>query len=333
MDNKIPLLPVIPDGLRIAANTGKLVPFVGAGVSVLGGCPGWADFATETLRYFVKKEKISPAQLDQLSHVSPRVKLAIANALEKEHGISVDFADLLRPKPGDKKDAGDRIYAGLAKLGSTFVTTNYDDWLDTMPSSMDASRNLPSGPELNSPHNSRDVVYRLADFNLKKLSSPNTVLHIHGSVRDRTSMVLTTSDYLKRYKGHRLSGDERRENHFLTFLEMLFRQKCVLFVGYGLEELEILEYVLQKSRYDIQSSSEVTRHYILQGFFSHQVELMRSLELYYRNECGITLIPFSRDVKDWNQLIDVVEYLGKQIPVGSLLNLQERLEMQRLLDE
>jgi hypothetical protein len=33
-------LPKIPEALRVAASTRRLVPFIGAGVSQLGGSPG-----------------------------------------------------------------------------------------------------------------------------------------------------------------------------------------------------------------------------------------------------------------------------------------------------
>lgn len=327
MNSEIPLLPSIPERLRIAASAGNLVPFVGAGVSAIGGIPNWAAFATSALHHFVGRGKITPAQFDQLSHLSPRVKLAIATALEKEHNISIDFSALLRPPTGLKKEAGDKVYAGLAKLGSTFVTTNYDEWLDTMPAPMKLGEQTSATTASN-----REVVYRLTDLNLEMLSTPNAVLHIHGSVRDRASMVLTTSDYLDRYRGHRIGG-EGRENPFLTVLETLFKQKCVLFVGYGLEELEVLEYVVQKSRHSPKTEGLGSSHFILQGFFSHQVELKRSLESYYLNECGITLLPYSRDEKDWDQLIDVIESFSMQIPASSPLGLQERMEMQGLLDD
>ena len=48
MSNEIPLIPPIPQGMRDAALRGTLVPFVGAGASVLGGCPTWGKLADDT---------------------------------------------------------------------------------------------------------------------------------------------------------------------------------------------------------------------------------------------------------------------------------------------
>jgi len=335
MSDEIPLCPPIPDRLRLAAKQGTLIPFIGAGVSQLGGCPGWEDLASAALRFFVDEGKLSHAQMDQLSSLSARVKLAVAVGLEQEHDLPIKFDELLRPPVDHRKELelGNRVYASLSKLASTFVTTNYDDWLDKMPSGLLMASGSSASPASDPPGTMRNVIYKLEEFDDEKLKMPNTVVHIHGSVRDRKSMVLTTSQYLERYRSHRLDGSEGRENSFLTFLEILFKRKNILFVGYSLSELEVLEYVVQKARQDRPRSNEEPRHYILQGFFSHQLELKRSLEAYYRNECGIGLLAYSRDTQDWRQLVDVVEYLGNEIPSGRILGLQERLEMEGLLND
>lgn len=63
----IPLLPAIPERLRVAARQGTLVPFIGAGVSQLAGCPGWDDFANGALKFFVNRGVMSHGQLINLS--------------------------------------------------------------------------------------------------------------------------------------------------------------------------------------------------------------------------------------------------------------------------
>ena len=61
-------------------------------------------------------------------------------------------------------------------------------------------------------------------------------------------MILTTQDYIRHYANDRRADGPEGENRVLTFLEFLFSEKNVLFIGYGLEELEILEYVIGKAR-------------------------------------------------------------------------------------
>jgi hypothetical protein len=44
-DDELLLVPSVPDALREAARLGTLIPFIGAGISRLAGCPTWAQFA------------------------------------------------------------------------------------------------------------------------------------------------------------------------------------------------------------------------------------------------------------------------------------------------
>jgi len=130
MNDEILPIPRIPAGLREAARRGTLIPFVGAGASRLAGCPDWNGFADAALRFFVDKGKFTHGQLAQISHLSPRVKLAIAKGLQEEHQTPIDFKILIHPEGHKKDPKGLRLFGSLSALGKTFVTTNYDEWLD-----------------------------------------------------------------------------------------------------------------------------------------------------------------------------------------------------------
>ncbi len=327
MIEQIEPIPKIPEALRLAALQRKLIPFIGAGVSQLGGCPGWTEFADATLRFFVDKGKLSHAQLDQISSLSSRVKLSVALELEKQHKLLIEFKELLKPHPAREKIGGE-VYANLSKLATTFVTTNYDDWLDQNPPVAFRADEPPSLSK--TLHISRHIFYKRNDISVENMDVPNAVFHIHGSIRDRESMVLTTVHYLNRYSSHRIDGKGNHENPFLTFLQTLFQLKHVLFIGYGLNELEILEYIVQKGIEKPPSTNEEPRHYVLQGFFSHELELARSLESYFR-QFGIGLLPFSRNHRNWGQLAVVIEHFAREIPPGPPLTLPKRLEMEELL--
>lgn len=331
MSDEILPIPTVPDGLREAGQRGILIPFVGAGASKLAGCPGWSEFADGALSCFVDRGKFSYSQLAQIKHLNPRVKLSLARALQNEHEIKIDFRELLHPSKQRDIAKGRRLYASLSNLGKTFVTTNYDEWLDKeFPNPM-----LSAEPEPNPPAvevlNQRIVIHKIKDLIPANLSQPNTVIHLHGSLLDPEKMILTTQDYVEHYANDRFAGDASKENRVLTFLEHLFQHKTVLFIGYGLDELEILEYVILKAR-RIPRSKEI-KHYLLQGFFSHEHELMRSLKAYYLKECGIQLIPFLRDQKDWEQLLDVLEEFARLVPVSEPMVLQKFQEMEGFLND
>lgn len=327
MIEKIELIPEIPPALRRAARQRKIIPFIGAGVSQLGGCPGWDEFANATLKFFVGKGPLSHAQFDQMSSLSSRIKLSLALELQKQHNPPIDFKELLEPT-ADKRKIGDEVYANLSKLATTFVTTNYDDWLDhPPPAPFQLNESTSSTPS----DTSRTSFYKRSDITVNKLlDAQNAVFHIHGSAEDRESMVLTTLDYLERYSSHRIDGAADKENPFLTFLQILFKSKNVLFIGYGLSELEVLEYVVQKGLDKQRHQTQELQHYVLQGFFSHEIELARSLDSYFR-QFGIGLLPYSRDNRDWEQLTEVIEHFARELPPGPVLALPKRREMEDLL--
>jgi len=265
--------------------------------------------------------------MDQVKHLKPRIRLSIALSLQRETGIQIDFQKLLHRKPRVEHDIGRRLYLHLSKIGKTFVTTNYDEWLDEQVSYeteglTEAASTTPPSPI------SRIVYHRPEDLTVANLNRENVVIHLHGSVRDPKGMIMTTPDYVQHYANDRGARDGNQENDVLTFLEHLFTYKTVLFVGYGLEELEILEYIILKAR---TASRVEIRHFLLQGFYSHERELMVNLSSYY-GECGIHLIPFLKDQEGWNQLVHVLESFGESVPASSTAVLQEFKEMEALLD-
>lgn len=330
MSTDLLLIPEVPPSLREAAQVGTLIPFVGAGVSALAGCPGWDDFANAALDVFVQRDHFSHAQLDQIKHLNPRIKLSIALALEAKTGISIDFRQLLHPDPRIDQPTGTLIYSHLTKLGKTFVTTNYDEWLDEeIPDhSPDLSGVSPSTHS--SLPRKRTIYYKPHQLTSANLNQPNVVFHLHGSVRDPASMILTTAHYVHHYANDRQANARDQENYVLTFLEHLFAHKNVLFVGYGLSELEILEYIIVKARTTVNPDLH-PKHFLLQGFFSHERELMDNLSTYYQ-ECGIRLVPFLKDLRGWEQLIDVLDSFARSVPASTVNVLQQFKEMEALLN-
>jgi hypothetical protein len=328
MGDDILPIPRFPEALREAAQLRKLIPFVGAGASRIAGCPGWSEFADGALHCFVESGKFSHAQLAQVENLNPRIRLAIALALQQKHGVEINFKALLHRQARREHVKGRTLYASLSRLATTFVTTNYDEWLDeelappsvTVSGLADTSKDPVPRP--------RTVYYKPDQLTAANLNQENAVLHLHGSVLAPSGMILTTPQYVQHYANDRRVSEDDPENYVLTFLEHLFKNKTVLFVGYGLEELEILEYIIVKRK---APQGVQQPHFLLQGFFSHERELMRSLGTYY-HECGIELIPYLKDEKGYDQLIEVLDALANSLPASTAAVLQELKEMEGLLD-
>ena len=108
----------------------------------------------------------------------------------------------------------------------------------------------------------------------------------------------------------------------------MFNERVILFVGYGLADLELLEYVILKS--DLPSVRP--KHYILQPFFSHELQIAKLYERYYAEDCGLTMLPFLRDHRDHLQLVEVVEHFAATIPGNDVMAAERQLEMEKMLD-
>jgi hypothetical protein len=327
------ILPQIPEALRVAARQGTLVPFIGAGVSRLCGCPSWDQFANIALEFFVTEGVLNYSQLQQLYAIpNARVRLSIALGLQARYGRRIDFRRMLQTTNPDLRATGERVYGHIARLAPLVITTNYDEWADNAVAHAPDPNLASETDPLSSDQPPRRVLFRPSELTVASLSLKNAVIHIHGSVREPSTMVFSTRHYLERYAGHHVSSRGVSENPYLSFLEVLFRTKTVLFIGYGISELEILEYVIEKARGAPTSANQLPRHFLVEGFYSHQREVRREIEEYLLRECSIGLVPFSLDAKDHNQLEEVLLHLSREIPAGPLLVLERLREMEALLE-
>lgn len=336
--NEIGAIPEVPEGLKEAAVTGTLVLFLGAGVSALAGCPRWAEFADRVIDALVKKGIFKAAQKYQLAGLSPRVKLSVAKLAAKQKNEKIDYRTILHGSGDEWANHADgrRLYSYISALSNQFVTTNYDDWLTVSLPAVNA--NAVNEQELIAKEvaeqqggagERRRCLYRPTDITPDCLT-PGTVVHLHGALAEPEGMILSTSDYIQRYANDRRRNEADVENPVLRFLEFLFAERTVLFIGYGLEELEILEYVVLKARASADPQANDARHYLLLGFFSFEATLCASLQDYFLKECGIQMIPFSRDDGDWRQLIEVLREFSAALPVNDVMIAQQLVEMEAL---
>ncbi len=317
--------PCIPEEMLLAAKMGVLVPFVGAGVSMLAGCPSWSGFADGALKSFVHTKHLSRAQYDQLMGLPARVKLTLARDMESQHRVDINYKKILEPKSPNKIELAQRAYEGLRNLSRFVITTNYDEFLDkplVYKAAKFSNEGFGSQVQINP-----NVIYKVDDISPQLFNRSDAIIHIHGSVKDRDSMVVTTTDYLNRYSiPHR-----GQESKYLKFLEILFRQRKILFVGYGLEELEILEYIFIKSRFKNNvDESQATSHFLLQGFFSHEAEIASNLVRYFK-KFGIHLIPFLRDKNGYAQLVPIIENFVEKMPARDVSIQNDKALMEGLL--
>ena len=291
-------IPELPDEVVQAGLNGELVFFVGAGASMLLGLPSWGELAWQALQTLRKKHLLNFAELEQLKNLEPKKQLSIAKLIAKENEIDLDLTAHLKGK-----EEGNSIYKAINDMGCVCVTTNYDELLAPRFSEIDDDPLKPA--EVKAQTVKPQVVKRICDkssFLAKCLDEPGTVVHLHGAISRPESMVVTTKEYLEHY-------DHENVKHFLG---ELFTKKIVLFIGYGLEEAEILEHILRRG--EVKSTHD-RRRFALQGYFLNQERLYGYLHQYYEKSFGVHVIGFVRDHEDYDQQEAILRAWAPQIKV------------------
>lgn len=280
-----------PQEVIDAGLEGSLIFFVGAGVSRLIGLPSWPQLAEAVLGDLRQAELLNYAEIEQLRSLNdPKKLLSIATQLAEDNDYPIDYAPHLTTS-----SAPGSIYDSLNQIGCPCVTTNYDEFLSPQHTDPDDESRTPTSPK------------RLAgteELFASSLSKPGTVVHLHGCVSRPETMIVTTKDYLEHYDNENVRA----------FLNELFDKKTVLFLGYGLEETEILEYILRRG--GVKESKE-RRRFAVQGFFKGQQLLYEKLYQYYEKSFGVHLLGFVRDHEDYGGLKRTVESWAAEVHVRS----------------
>ncbi len=181
-----------------------------------------------------------------------------------------------------------------------YVTTNYDNYLynESGRTSLVESgiRN-----ELGRRKETK-IIFNPQQLKNDILLCPGAIIHFHGSIQEPESMIITTAQYLEHYTNKIVQ----------SFLEELFDRYTVLFLGYGLEELEILEYIFRKIKIN---KSRVVSFFMLSGFYIYEENIFKHLAKYFKEIYNVEIICFNLDDNDHDQLEKVIENWSHAIEV------------------
>jgi hypothetical protein len=96
--------------------------------------------------------------------------------------------------------------------------------------------------------------------------------------------------------------------------------------GYGLEECEILEYMLSK----VKNPEKTRRHYLLYSCFKEDRKLVSLLRKYYLG-FGVELIPYDISRRGYDQLITIIDEWSKVL--NKFSNEQDYIQKMQFIDE
>lgn len=294
----------LDSSIEIAAADGKLVFFIGNGLSRLYGLPSWDQLSLEMLKMLAQRKLITYAQLDLLKAASTKTRISIADRRFRQLRGDPRYPELTyksalgletgRP-PRDAK-----AYQILATCKARFITTNYDLFLleayqrklaSAEPVAMTQSAEAPAA-NANAQKTSVGSARLLrgpSEFNRTEFLRNDVIWHLHGSVEDESQIVASTRNYLDVYSNEEIQ----------TQLQWVFENHVVVFVGYGLDELEVLDMIVRATRLRglKPDPAKLTAHVLL-PLYSHEEVIVDQLKEYYL-DLGINLIPFSKDERDY----------------------------------
>jgi len=282
LGNGIQRIPEVPEALKRAVDSQTLAVFIGAGVSRLIGCEGWDTLARNLVNRCYKEKIIKYKENETLRSIQEHKKtITICHHIFENNGLSDCFYEEMKNALREGVCVTTpNIYDDIYKLRGLFLTTNADTHFDRL-------------------FNPPNVLYRASDFRDDSLDNAN-LYHIHGSIKDKGSLIFTVSEYMRRYT---------QDAAFIRFLERIFREYTVLFLGYGLGEFEILDFILKGGP---RNETLPPRHYMLSPFYTGEENILGFEQTYY-NDLNINVLGYEKDDNGYMQLIEVIKHWNKEI--------------------
>lgn len=275
----------IPQLPNLIKNIGsrQLVVFIGAGCSMLLGCASWKGVASKLIEAAYENRDINHWEKERLAGNDPRKAISILKGIlppDKYHSTILESLKV-DPQKANKYP----IYDELIKLRGIYITTNIDTHFDEK---FEAAR-----------------IYTDPKTFKKNNIAKNTLFKLHGSITNEDSIIFATREYIKHYN----------DDNVRTFLEEVFGGNyLVLFIGYSLSEIEILDYLLLKGNpTSIQPNSSVeSNSLLLLPFNTPEVSLLKFEQTYFK-QLGVAVIPYAIDQNGYNQLFNVISEWQKEI--------------------
>jgi hypothetical protein len=287
----------IPDGIIDSLRMKKLAFFIGAGVSKLIGCKGWKDFASSLLNECNKKNYINHLEYESLNQENDLKKIiTIVHSIFDENNEEKEFIGLFKNSLSYDSDLKKKydIYPLLKKFDAVYVTTNADSYFDSL-------------------FTDNNCIY---DFSGKMHIEKEKLYHIHGMESHPESLVFTIEQYLEKYNN----------DCFRYFLNELFRDYTIVFVGYGLDEYEVLDFLVEKT-YD-KTRNEL-KHFFVKAYFLHEDYLLKHERRYFKR-LGLNVVAYEKDKLGFSELYRLLESWERECHLSTSMITTGLKEIERM---
>ena len=191
------------EGLNLAsdARAGRIVPFMGAGISMTAGAPSWKSL----VRQLASGITLTDAEVATLEQKNALDQAEVLKGIYDEEGrdFNARVASLVDV---ERYGLAPTLLASLPLEQA--ITLNYDSLYEKASKDADAPcAVIPGGPEV--------------------VDADRWLLKMHGSVDDPESIVLTRDDYL---------GFDKNKSVLSALVKASLVTKRIVFVGFGLAD-------------------------------------------------------------------------------------------------
>ena len=263
-------------------SSGRTLAWIGAGPSVELGLPTWRRLAAFVLEECRKRRKHNFSRIEEHYRLGKYQDQFDEVTLTYGMAFLHDICKSLVADPGGEGP----IYLELAGLNFlSFFTTNYDDLL---------YRHLED-------RGKAVAVYRNSQEDIEAVDIDVTpsLVKLHGDFSEPQSVVLTASDYQNRYQSGEREG-------FQTFLRSHLARDRILFLGYSLNDPEIL--ALQE-RLAVNLRRRVAPIALLANASEGDVET-------WKRRFNIDVVPYPASDSDHSALVSLLKSVSDVLAVG-----------------
>jgi hypothetical protein len=264
----------------------KLAFFIGAGVSRIIGCKGWEEFASSLLLECNKRKYIDHLEYENLKQEKDLKKIiTIVYSIFDEKKEMEEFFNLFKNSlafDSDLKKEYD-IYSLLIKFEAVYITTNADSHFDSF------------FPENN----------RIYTFTKDMQIEQGKLYHIHGMESYPESLVFTIDQYLNKYN----------DSYFREFLNKLFKDYIIVFIGYGLGEYEVLDFLVEKT---YSKTHNELKHFFVKAFFSNEDYILKHDRRYF-DRLGMNIVGYEKDKLGFAELYKLLESWERECHLSTSL--------------
>lgn len=306
-----------PEIKRIFFDNTRVSFFVGAGVSKLLKIPLWEELADSAIECLRDNQYINYSEWSKLKSdkSSAKQKLSI---FHKVVGNDSDLEKFYKEKLQAKPNEIDNPYELLCSLEQAMnktvlkISTNIDqEWEKVLEEKYAKEKTTIDEEGRNIDEFASYESTQFSDFSRDQKISEKILYQIHGSLKLFESTIITTAAYVDNY---------RDEKKLKGFLEEIFKNYCVIFIGSSIQEFEIIEHCLKKSP---------NQHYALVGTYIGDENLFRVKEKYFA-ELQVKAIPYYLDFQGYDRLLFLLKRWCQEIKSSRKKDFYDGL---KLIDE